>query len=150
MYRFRAMSSTEQLAERLREIADRLRAAEARRGGGRGARSRGGGARRQGRARSSRRELRAARRKSLVTAEGAAGAGGEQPTRTTFATLVEAYLDDAALLGRCPRRPGLDEAMRYSLLAGGKRIRPVLALATARSLGARAASRCCRPPRRSS
>ena len=30
---------------------------------------------------------------------------------------------------------GLDEAMRYSLLAGGKRIRPVLCLATARSLG---------------
>ena len=28
---------------------------------------------------------------------------------------------------------GLEEAMRYSLLAGGKRIRPVLALATARS-----------------
>jgi geranylgeranyl diphosphate synthase, type II len=31
---------------------------------------------------------------------------------------------------------GLQEAMRYSLLAGGKRIRPVLALATARALGA--------------
>jgi geranylgeranyl diphosphate synthase type II len=31
---------------------------------------------------------------------------------------------------------GLEEAMRYSLLAGGKRIRPVLALATARALGA--------------
>jgi geranylgeranyl diphosphate synthase type II len=30
---------------------------------------------------------------------------------------------------------GLDEAMRYSLLAGGKRIRPVLCLATARSSG---------------
>jgi len=30
---------------------------------------------------------------------------------------------------------GLDEAMRYSLMAGGKRIRPVLALATARSIG---------------
>jgi geranylgeranyl diphosphate synthase, type II len=30
---------------------------------------------------------------------------------------------------------GLEEAMRYSLLAGGKRIRPVLALATARALG---------------
>jgi geranylgeranyl diphosphate synthase, type II len=30
---------------------------------------------------------------------------------------------------------GLDEAMRYSLLAGGKRIRPVLALATARAVG---------------
>ena len=39
---------------------------------------------------------------------------------------------------RRSRRPaGLDEAMRYSLLAGGKRIRPVLALATARALGAR-------------
>jgi geranylgeranyl diphosphate synthase type II len=32
---------------------------------------------------------------------------------------------------------GLDEAMRYSLLAGGKRIRPVLALATARAVGLR-------------
>jgi geranylgeranyl diphosphate synthase, type II len=30
---------------------------------------------------------------------------------------------------------GLEEAMRYSLLAGGKRVRPVLALATARALG---------------
>ncbi|MEX0620123.1 MAG: polyprenyl synthetase family protein, partial [Solirubrobacterales bacterium] len=30
---------------------------------------------------------------------------------------------------------GLEDAMRYSLLAGGKRIRPVLCLATARSLG---------------
>jgi geranylgeranyl diphosphate synthase type II len=31
---------------------------------------------------------------------------------------------------------GLVEAMRYSLLAGGKRVRPVLALSTARALGA--------------
>ena len=30
---------------------------------------------------------------------------------------------------------GLEEAMRYSLLAGGKRIRPVLSLATARAIG---------------
>ncbi len=30
---------------------------------------------------------------------------------------------------------GLEEAMRYSLLAGGKRIRPVLVLATARAVG---------------
>jgi geranylgeranyl diphosphate synthase, type II len=30
---------------------------------------------------------------------------------------------------------GLDEAMRYSLLAGGKRIRPVLTLGSARALG---------------
>jgi geranylgeranyl diphosphate synthase type II len=34
-----------------------------------------------------------------------------------------------------PATAGLDEAMRYSLLAGGKRIRPVLCLATARSAG---------------
>ena len=47
---------------------------------------------------------------------------------------VEDYLEgmsfsEEALTG------GLEEAMRYSLLAGGKRIRPVLALATARALG---------------
>lgn len=34
-----------------------------------------------------------------------------------------------------PPVAGLEEAMRYSLLAGGKRIRPVLALATARAIG---------------
>ncbi|HWE12650.1 MAG TPA: farnesyl diphosphate synthase [Solirubrobacteraceae bacterium] len=34
---------------------------------------------------------------------------------------------------------GLEEAMRYSLLAGGKRIRPVLALATAEAVGRDAA-----------
>jgi geranylgeranyl diphosphate synthase type II len=34
-----------------------------------------------------------------------------------------------------PLTEGLEEAMRYSLLAGGKRIRPVLALATARAVG---------------
>src|SRR5947209_17032675 len=33
------------------------------------------------------------------------------------------------------RTEGLEEAMRCSLLAGGKRIRPVLALATARAVG---------------
>lgn len=33
---------------------------------------------------------------------------------------------------------GLEQAMRYSLLAGGKRVRPVLALATARARGAEA------------
>ena len=48
--------------------------------------------------------------------------------------LIEDYLDG---LHFSPIDPtdGLDEAMRYSLLAGGKRIRPVLALATARSIG---------------
>ncbi|HYU59234.1 MAG TPA: farnesyl diphosphate synthase [Solirubrobacterales bacterium] len=48
--------------------------------------------------------------------------------------LVDGYLDglrfsDAAATA------GLEESMRYSLLAGGKRIRPVLALATARAIG---------------
>jgi geranylgeranyl diphosphate synthase, type II len=47
---------------------------------------------------------------------------------------VEAYLGGLRF-AREPAAAGLDEAMRYSLMAGGKRIRPVLALATARALG---------------
>ena len=46
---------------------------------------------------------------------------------------VETYLQDLAF-GVEPATEGLQEAMRYSLLAGGKRIRPVLALATARAI----------------
>jgi geranylgeranyl diphosphate synthase type II len=49
--------------------------------------------------------------------------------------LVERYLDDLSF-SSLAATAGLDEAMRYSLLAGGKRIRPVLALATARAIGA--------------
>ena len=49
--------------------------------------------------------------------------------------LVDAHLAELHF-STAPATAGLDEAMRYSLLAGGKRIRPVLALATARSLGA--------------
>ncbi len=47
---------------------------------------------------------------------------------------VEDYLSGLAFTDE-PSITGLVEAMRYSLLAGGKRIRPVLALATARALG---------------
>ncbi len=47
---------------------------------------------------------------------------------------VERYLEGLRFSGD-PAVSGLDEAMRYSLLAGGKRIRPVLALATARAIG---------------
>jgi geranylgeranyl diphosphate synthase type II len=47
---------------------------------------------------------------------------------------VEAYLG-ALRFSREPATDGLQEAMRYSLLAGGKRIRPVLALATAHAVG---------------
>jgi geranylgeranyl diphosphate synthase type II len=49
--------------------------------------------------------------------------------------LVEQYLEGLDF-GVDPRAGRLVEAMRYSLLAGGKRIRPVLALATASSRGA--------------
>ncbi len=49
--------------------------------------------------------------------------------------LVEDYLDELGFAD-ASATAGLDEAMRYSLLAGGKRIRPVLSLATARSAGA--------------
>ena len=47
---------------------------------------------------------------------------------------VEQYLDGLHFAEE-PGTQGLEEAMRYSLLAGGKRIRPVLALATASALG---------------
>jgi geranylgeranyl diphosphate synthase type II len=48
--------------------------------------------------------------------------------------LVDEYLQGLAF-SPSPATAGLEEAMRYSLLAGGKRIRPVLALATAKSVG---------------
>jgi geranylgeranyl diphosphate synthase type II len=47
---------------------------------------------------------------------------------------VEDYLAGLRF-AREPAAAGLEEAMRYSLLAGGKRIRPVLALATAAAIG---------------
>ena len=47
---------------------------------------------------------------------------------------VEAYLVELGFATAEPATRGLEEAMRYSLLAGGKRIRPVLALATARAV----------------
>ena len=55
---------------------------------------------------------------------------------------VDEYLEglwfaatDAREASEAQGTQGLAEAMRYSLLAGGKRIRPVLALATAEALG---------------
>jgi geranylgeranyl diphosphate synthase, type II len=53
---------------------------------------------------------------------------------------VDVYLDALRFPSRAPRTEGLEEAMRYSLLAGGKRIRPVLALATADAVGLDTAS----------
>ena len=48
--------------------------------------------------------------------------------------MVDRYLTRLSF-SETPATAGLAEAMRYSLLAGGKRIRPVLALATARAIG---------------
>jgi geranylgeranyl diphosphate synthase type II len=48
--------------------------------------------------------------------------------------MVDGYLADLHF-SQAPATTSLDDAMRYSLLAGGKRIRPVLALATARAIG---------------
>ena len=48
---------------------------------------------------------------------------------------VERYLESLRFVAE-PAADGLEQAMRYSLLAGGKRIRPVLALATASAIGA--------------
>jgi geranylgeranyl diphosphate synthase type II len=47
---------------------------------------------------------------------------------------IDQYLSALRFSGD-PASAGLEEAMRYSLLAGGKRIRPVLSLATAAAIG---------------
>ncbi len=52
---------------------------------------------------------------------------------------VDAYLEGLRFSTE-PAVDGLGDAMRYSLLAGGKRIRPVLALASAQALGREPAS----------
>jgi geranylgeranyl diphosphate synthase, type II len=49
-----------------------------------------------------------------------------------LAALVERYLEELALT---PELGTLDEPMRYALSGGGKRIRPVLCLATGEALG---------------
>ncbi|HEV3128633.1 MAG TPA: farnesyl diphosphate synthase [Solirubrobacteraceae bacterium] len=71
----------------------------------------------------------------------AAPASPPGPPETQTATFpdhlrleVERYLESLSF-GSEPAVHGLQEAMRYSLLAGGKRIRPVLALATTSALG---------------
>ena len=60
------------------------------------------------------------------------------PQRVAYPTelqeRVDAYLSDLRFSAE-GGTAGLEEAMRYSLLGGGKRIRPVLALATAEALG---------------
>ena len=76
-----------------------------------------------------------------VTAAGPARADGGYPV--DLLALVDDYLERLDF-GADRRAARLVEAMRYSLLAGGKRIRPVLTLATARSRGADPAARAPR------
>ena len=80
-----------------------------------------------------------------------ARAGAEEPERAGHAAVssaccsgatpdhlreqVDAYLAEVQFADAAPISPGWSEAMRYSLLAPGKRIRPVLALATAIAIG---------------
>ena len=63
------------------------------------------------------------------------GAPSNEGYPLALLALVEQYLEELDF-GADVRAARLVEAMRYSLLAGGKRIRPVLTLATARSRGA--------------
>jgi geranylgeranyl diphosphate synthase type II len=66
------------------------------------------------------------------------GAGAAADPAAPYPEQLRKQIDDylaGIRFGQEPSTAGLEEAMRYSLLAGGKRIRPVLALATARALG---------------
>ncbi|MBA2616750.1 MAG: polyprenyl synthetase family protein, partial [Rubrobacter sp.] len=63
-------------------------------------------------------------------AEGAHSALRWEAHRRAF----EGYLEGLRFTGE-PRLAGLEEAMRYSMLAGGKRVRPTLCMETAWVLG---------------
>ena len=74
-----------------------------------------------------------------MTAEQSAAAEGATAADAGYPEDLRSLVDDhlqGLRFAAVPSTEGLDEAMRYSLMAGGKRIRPVLALATARAIGA--------------
>ena len=83
--------------------------------------------------------------------------GPPRPPPPSAPDLLQAHGDAVtaglrSLKGRFPEAPGrLLEAIEYSLLAGGKRLRPALVLETARACGAAAHTTPppCRPPWRS-
>jgi len=74
-----------------------------------------------------------------ATCRGRSAASGRAGYPDGLRALVEEFLEGLDFDAAPAARP-LVEAMRYSLLAGGKRVRPVLCLAVAERLGA--------PPRR--
>src|SRR5947208_8257755 len=126
----------------------------ARRGDRRAGARRPAAARRGHRARGGRRAGRALRRAGRDRGGGARqpGRGGTRrlrgrtgdaplsvrPAEATYPARlqdrVDGYLEGLSF-ARETATEGLEKAMRYSLLAGGKRIRPVLALATAEAVG---------------
>ena len=67
--------------------------------------------------------------------------------RRSSAPRSSAYLDALRFPSRAPRTDGLEEAMRYSLLAGGKRIRPGARAGDRRRASAATPRRSCRSPR---
>jgi geranylgeranyl diphosphate synthase type II len=64
----------------------------------------------------------------------ASAAGAKSTYPDHLRAQIERYLEELRFSDE-PAAAGLEAAMRYSLLAGGKRIRPVLALATADAIG---------------
>ena len=74
-------------------------------------------------------------------AHGTRGAGSRSGVSRRPARARRATTSARCASPPSPATAGLDEAMRYSLLAGGKRIRPVLALAHARARSARTPTR---------
>jgi geranylgeranyl diphosphate synthase type II len=71
---------------------------------------------------------------SQISDQAAAAGSASQPTFPDHLRLeIERYLEGLRFTTD-PAIAGLGDAMRYSLLAGGKRIRPVLALATAEAI----------------
>jgi len=74
-----------------------------------------------------------------ATSRGRSAASGRAGYPDGLRALVEEFLEGLDF-GAAPAARPLVEAMRYSVLAGGKRVRPVLCLAVAERLGA--------PPRR--
>ena len=131
---------------------ERLRGDRARAAATRDARRRAG--RRAGRARppssrprpadeADRRAARGRARRELTVSCGRLPRGPARAGRATTSS-------ELAFSAAATTTAGLDEAMRYSLLAGGKRIRPVLCLATGARARRSSPARCCRPRRRSS
>src|SRR4029077_16274482 len=58
--------------------------------------------------------------------------GGVVTSPDELRGIVESYLGELALT---PELGGLEESMRHALAGGGKRVRPVLCLATAEAAG---------------